>query len=239
MQQSEFLSICEIGNITLVGSFIRGSNYSFLVEVSSNSGQKSLKAVYKPLAGEYPLWDFAPETLAHREMAAYLVSEALGWGFVPPTIYREDAPYGAGSLQLFIEHDALRHYFNLNEEIKLALPRVVLFDILINNADRKGGHFLWGKDGRLWLIDHGICFHTEWKLRTVAWELAGLPLPQPLRKEMKDFIAKLNGELAEEIRLHLSTEEILALKARTQWLSRIQRFPYPPKQGIPYPFPII
>ena len=160
------------GSLELKGQFMLGSNYTFLVNVQHN-GQE-LQAVYKPSRGEQPLWDFPDHTLAHREVAAYLVSEALGWNFVPFTALREDGPYGPGSIQQFIEYDPDYHYFNFSEEDKARLEPVMLFDLLCNNADRKGSHVIIEKETRkLWLIDHGLCFHEEDKLRTVIWDYAG------------------------------------------------------------------
>jgi streptogramin lyase len=120
--------------------------------------------------------DFPRASLARREVAAYLVSEALGWRLVPPTVYRKDGPIGSGSLQLFIEHDPGYHYFTFSDADRQRLHPVAIFDLLINNADRKGSHLLLDPDGHLWLIDHGLCFHREDKLRTVIWDFAGEPI---------------------------------------------------------------
>ena len=145
------------------------------------AGQE-LPAVYKPIRGEQPLWDFPDNTLARREVAAYLVSEALGFHFVPYTTLREDGPfYGEGSLQQYIEYDPEYHYFSFSQEDKERLRPVAFFDLLVNNADRKGSHVLIEKDtDKLWVIDHGICFHEEDKLRTVIWDFAGKPIPGEL-----------------------------------------------------------
>ena len=226
------------GKLHFLGELLRGSNSSFLVSIDA-SNTAPMMAVYKPAAGENPLWDFPPYTLAHREVAAFLVSQALGWELVPPTVYRLDAPLGEGSLQLFIPHDPQRHYFNLTETEKAILPQVVLFDLLINNADRKGGHFLIDENNHLWLIDHGICFHKEWKLRTVVWELSGQPIPISLRKAIGSLLPMLSEDLGEQLSLHLSAEELQSLAQRAKWLRRLRRFPFPPKHTIFYPFPLI
>ena len=149
-----------------------GSNYTFLVDVHYQD--TTVQAVYKPSKGEQPLWDFPESTLALREVAAYLVSECLGFQFVPFTTLRNEGPYGAGSIQQYIEYDPEYHYFNFSDEDKQHLKPVVLFDLLVNNADRKGGHVFF-EDGtrKLFAIDHGICFHEEDKLRTVLWDFGG------------------------------------------------------------------
>ncbi len=216
---------------------MRGYNYTFLIQIEHQDG--SFKAVYKPQEGEQPLWDFPDDTLAHREASAYLISEALGWGFVPPTVFREDGPFGPGSLQYFIEHNPNYHYFNLREQDFQRLPPVVLFDLLINNADRKGSHMIFGPEGELWLIDHGLCFNVDEKLRTVIWDFAGQPIPQNLRDDLVKFLDVLesNSELVRALGEHLSSNEINALKARAQRLIEIDEFPYPPQDRRAYPFP--
>ena len=146
------------GDLELKGQFTLGSNYTFLVDVHHQN--KTVQAVYKPTQGEQPLWDFPENTLAGREVAAYLVSECLDFHLVPFTMLRNDGPYGAGSLQQFIEYDPEYHYFNFTEEDRQLLKPVVVFDMLCNNADRKGGHVFFEEDThKLFAIDHGICFH--------------------------------------------------------------------------------
>jgi uncharacterized repeat protein (TIGR03843 family) len=172
LQFDKILNHLRKGEIKLEGKFVHGSNYTFLVKIHPEEDEPFL-AVYKPVEGERILWDFPDNTLAHREVATFLVSEALGWQLVPPTVFREDAPFGSGSVQLFVEHDPNIHYFNFrNTEIQTLRP-VVLFDLLINNADRKGGHVILGKDNHIWLIDHGLSFNVDEKLRTVIWDFAG------------------------------------------------------------------
>ncbi len=204
-----------------------GSNYTFLVEVQ-HAGE-ILKAVYKPTRGERPLWDFPAATLARREVAAYLVSEALGWRLVPPTVYRRQGPIGPGSLQLFIDHDPDYHYFNFREEDRQRLRIVALFDSLVNNADRKGSHILIDPDNRMWLIDHGICFHVEDKLRTVIWDFAGERLPDAFCAELRAFRQKLEpgSDLVNALKPYLSPEEIQALAARASRLLASGQFPNP------------
>ena len=239
MVAPSILSILQAGHITLTGKFTRGFNYTFLASVEYQGAV--IQAVYKPQEGEQPLWDFPDDTLAHREVAAYLVSEALGWKFVPETIYRREAPFGAGSLQRFIAHNPDYHYFNLQAEDLSRLRPVALFDILVNNADRKGSHLLFDESHNLWLIDHGLCFHVEEKLRTVIWDFAGEPIPEDLRADLKRFLAALqtpSGELA-ALKDHLSPNEITTLAARAANLITRETYPYPPQRRRAFPYPPI
>ena len=231
------IELLERGDITVKGKFLWGSNYTFLVDVIRND--QIVKGVYKPTRGERPLCDFPAASLAHREVAAYLVSEALGWKFVPETVYRRRGPVGAGSLQRFIEHDPDNHYFNFDAEERQRLRPVVLFDLLINNADRKGGHVILDGDGKLWLIDHGICFHVEDKLRTVIWDFAGEPIPGELLQALERFLPQLelDAPLAKVLSAHLSRGEIKALAARTASLLDECIFPNPDPDRRPYPWP--
>jgi uncharacterized repeat protein (TIGR03843 family) len=221
------LTALKDGELTVKGEFLWGSNYTFLAEISHEN--LTLQAVYKPTRGERPLWDFPAATLARREVAAYLVGEALGWRLVPPTVYCRKGPIGPGSVQLFIEHDPEYHYFNFREDDKQRLKPVVLFDVLINNADRKGSHILLGPDDHLWLIDHGICFHVEDKLRTVVWDFAGEPIPPELCGEVSQFINKLQGPtpLVEELGKYLNEDEVRAIADRADRLIASGHFPNP------------
>lgn len=225
------------GEIELQGQFVLGFNYTFLVKVNGDHG--NCQAVYKPTRGEQPLWDFPPQTLARREKAAWLVSESLGWKLVPPTVLREAGPIGGGSLQLFIEHDPQLHYFNFKKDVQPQLRRAALFDLIINNADRKGGHMLQDVSGKIWLIDHGLCFHPEEKLRTVIWDFAGEAIPGELIKDMEPFLRSLQEqEVARHLLAeHLSQEEITAMVARCQVLLEKGKYPLPPadRRVIPYP----
>src|SRR5215510_8726827 len=153
-------SALQCGDYTLKGQFVLGSNYTFLVEVNHEGA--TYPAVYKPSRGEQPLWDFPENTLALREVAAYLVSEALGFHIVPFTTLRDDGPYCAGSLQQYIDYDPEYHYVNFTDKDRQRLKTVVLFDLLCNNADRKGSHVFFENGSRkLYAIDHGICFHEN------------------------------------------------------------------------------
>jgi uncharacterized repeat protein (TIGR03843 family) len=231
------LTLLQEGEMEIQGRFVSSSNYTFYVLVSRGS-QKTF-TVYKPIRGERPLWDFPEETLALREVGAFLVSEALGWGIVPPTIYRSDGPYGAGSLQLYIQAEPEVHYFNLSEADRPALRQVALFDLLINNADRKGGHLLKDLSGKLWVIDHGICFHAEPKLRTVIWDFAGEAIPDTLLDDVAQFHARLTSEpdLKTAINSLLSPLEVAALRRRaaTVLAQRCYPAPTPGERNFPWP----
>lgn len=218
------------GEIELKGQFLLGSNYTFLVNV--RHADALLPAVYKPTRGEQPLWDFEDDTLALRETAAYLVSEALGFGFVPYTTLRADGPFGAGSLQQYIEYDPNHHYFNFTDAEKDPLKPVALFDLLCNNADRKGSHVFFDAARKLWAIDHGLCFHVEDKLRTVIWDFAGQPIPGPLLPPL----SRLSAVRADLTPL-LSPDEIAALEFRAGRLLASRRFPVPPEDRRAFPYP--
>lgn len=232
------LETLSTGEIDVSGQFAWGSNYTFLADVSSQSGR--LRAVYKPAEGEQPLWDFPLKSLARREVAAYLVSEALGWELVPPTILREDGPGGGGSLQLYLQGAPQRHYFTFEPHERQRLRPVALFDLLVNNADRKGGHVLLSQDGHIWLIDHGVCFHQVYKLRTVVWDFAGEPVSADLLVATEQFRIQLDGRgpLRSQLSPLLSTAEIEALIGRTDHVLAEKRFPVPGPDR-PYPWPLV
>ncbi len=233
------VNVLQNGEITIKGEFVWGSNYTFLAEVCRD--RDKLMSVYKPSKGERPLWDFPAASLARREAAAFVVSEALGWRLVPPTVYRKQAPIGPGSLQLFIEHDPELHYFTMDEADKQLLRPVVLFDVLINNADRKGSHLLFDDQHHLWLIDHGICFHAEDKLRTVIWDFAGQAIPEELCADVQRFLHKLQPEelVAKQLQLLLTQREIRALIARTEHVLSVGHFPEPDPDQRSFPWPLI
>lgn len=213
-----------------------GSNYAYLVPVTDD--ERTLLAVYKPQRGERPLWDFPDGTLCQREVAAFLVSEALGWQIVPPTVLRA-GPYGLGSVQFYIDHDPEVNYFSpFPAECRDQLQRVAAFDYIINNADRKGGHCLQDRQGHLWGIDHGISFHRAPKLRTVIWEYAGEPLPEQIAQDLVRLCETLSqpGLLVQALNELLSEQEVLAFRKRVERLSDARVFPQP-GPGPNYPWP--
>jgi uncharacterized repeat protein (TIGR03843 family) len=233
---NELLSLAfQQGELKLKGQFMLGSNYTFLVDVHYEN--KIYPAVYKPSRGEQPLWDFPENTLALREVTAYLVSEALGFHFVPFTTLSTNGPHGPGSLQQYIEYDPEYHYFNFSEEDKAKLKPVVLFDLLVNNADRKGSHvFFDANSHKLWAIDHGICFHEYDKLRTVIWDFAGQPIPGELCATL-DVLLSRNSSLLTDLQPYLNPIEISALTARAKRLLAAKVFPRLPRDRRVYPYP--
>jgi uncharacterized repeat protein (TIGR03843 family) len=224
------------GDLELLGRIPWASNATLLARVRHRELQGL--AVYKPVRGERPLWDFPSGTLYRREVAAYLVSEQLGWGLVPPTLVRE-GPLGMGSLQLYVDADAQVTAFELLADGNAALPRIAAFDVAINNADRKAGHCLLGEDQRVWAIDHGVCFHEEPKLRTVLWDLAGRPLEPADVADLEALAAAATGgELGERLAELLAAGEIAALAQRARRLARAGRLPAP-GSGRAYPWPLV
>ncbi|MFN8474326.1 MAG: SCO1664 family protein [Anaerolineae bacterium] len=231
----QVLETLESGKIEEQGMLPWSSNYTFLVTVSA--GDLALPAVYKPRRGERPLWDFPQGTLCLRERAAYLVSAALGWLIVPPTVLRS-GPRGFGSLQFYVDCDQEEHYFTFRDTCQPEAQRIALFDIVVNNADRKAGHMLRGYDGRIWAIDHGIAFHTDPKLRTVIWDFAGQPVPDDLLDDLERLQAMLkpSAPLREELGQLLSNAEMNALERRLKRLLADRFFPDPgPGRHIPWP----
>ncbi len=225
--------------IELRALFRRSSNYTFLVELCDEASPAStLMAVYKPADGESPLWDFPAGTLYRREVAAYLLSKHLGWPRVPPTVVRDDAPHGVGALQLYIEAQPDRHYLVSEGEPADLWIEVALFDVLVNNADRKSGHCLTDAGGLIWMIDHGLTFHTDPKLRTVIWDFAGRRLPRRLRRDLERARESLtSGSLLECLTGLLSRRELIMLRRRLEAMLRPGwELPHPTSAwSIPWP----
>jgi len=225
------------GDIEPLGRIPWASNATLLARVCQDD--LAGLAIYKPMRGERPLWDFPPG-LYRREVAAYLVSEALGWGLVPPTVTRDAGPFGRGSLQLFVDsHDGVTA-FELLERQHPAMPLVAAFDVIVNNADRKGGHTLAGTNGQVWAIDHGVCFNAEPKLRTVIWEFAGQRLPDGLGADLVRLAGELDGAgtLATALAGLLDADEIAALAGRVAILADDGVYPEPTSPH-PYPWPLV
>ena len=246
MSPNDTFTALQKGEITLRGEFMWGSNYTYLAQLE-HAGE-ILIAVYKPTKGVRPLWDFPSPSLARREVAAYLISEALQWELVPPSAYRKDAPLGPGSVQLYIDHDPEYHYFNFTPEDRQRLRPTVVFDLLANNADRKGSHILVDTNHHMWLIDHGICFHIDEKLRTVIWDYAGEEIPAQLLadvKRLRDKLLPLNkqhpefesSDLVRELGKYLNGEEIAALIQRANRILENGCYPNPDLSRRQYPWP--
>ncbi|MBJ7464642.1 MAG: SCO1664 family protein [Mycolicibacterium sp.] len=264
------------GDLTVIGRIRSASNATFLCE--AQVGEQQVHCVYKPVAGEAPLWDFPDGTLAGRERGAYLVSAALGWDVVPHTIIRE-GPAGPGMVQRWVDqpgdaltdgeelHDAdesasgpdlvdllpagdvppgylaiLQAYDYAGDPVTLVhadddrLRRMAIFDVLINNADRKGGHILAGVDGSVRGVDHGVSLHAEDKLRTVLWGWAGKPVDDDSLAAIATLREKLNGELAAHLAEHITAGEVAALRARVVGLLDHPVMPTPDRhRPIPWP----
>ena len=270
-KNSDLPDDCEVlwrGELTVIGRIRSASNATFLCE--AHLGELQAHCVYKPVAGEAPLWDFPDGTLAGRELAAYLVSSALGWNIVPYTIIR-DGPAGNGMLQLWVDQPGdevgdepepgpdlvdllpaghipagylpvLRAYDYAGGEVTLVhaddirLRRMAVFDILINNADRKGGHVLTGVDGHVYGVDHGVSLHVEDKLRTVLWGWAGKPVDDETLEAVARLGERLRGDLGEDLREHITGREVDALRRRTVGLLDNPVMPTPDRRRpIPWP----
>jgi len=213
------------------------SNYTFLARLGPHP-PAGLHVVYKPARGESPLWDFAAGSLYKREVAAYRLSAKLGWPRIPPTVVRRKAPHGPGMVQLFIDADR-RHFLGEQSKFRDTWLRVALFDVITNNADRKSGHCLFDGQDHVWVIDHGLTFHTEQKLRTVIWDFAGQPLPGDLCGDVEAVLADLmrHGELSASLEALLDQDEIEFLRRRLKGvLDPAWRFPEPTSAwSIPWP----
>ncbi len=235
-REGEALGILESGGV-LAGQLVPwSSNGTFFVHLDAGEG-RHLRAIYKPRRGERPLHDFPSGTLYKREYAAYLVSRSLGWPRIPATVVR-DGPYGVGSVQLYIESDPNVTYFDLAKERGGDMLPLAVFDLLANNADRKGGHCILGADDTVWSIDHGLTFHHVFKLRTVMLEFWGAEVPGPLVDDLAALKDRLRspGELADGLRELLSGLEYDALIERIDAILRDPLIPeLHPGRNVPWP----
>lgn len=222
------------GDIEVLGAMPWSSNGAFLVRV--RCGEHHLPAVYKPERGERPLWDF-PGGLWKREIASSMLSDHLGLGLVPPTVQRDDAPAGVGSLQAFVPARFEEHYFTLRErpELRHTLQRLCAFDLVANSADRKGGHCLLDVDDHVWAIDNGLTFHAEFKVRTVIWDFAGEPVPDDVLRALD---AMLGAALPPELTALLDRHERDALRDRAGAVLASGRFPHD-HSGRRIPWPLV
>ncbi len=264
----DVLDLLRDGVLAVEGRLVAASNVTLLGEVS-RAGQRR-RCVYKPIAGEAPLWDFPDGTLAGREVAAYLVSEAAGWHVVPPTVMRADGPLGAGMCQAWIDQPrasaplvdvvapdrvgpgslpVLRAVDDDGAPVVLAhaddkaLRRLALFDVVVNNADRKGGHVLVAGPDRpaemsaVLGVDHGVTFHTDPKLRTVLWGWAGTRLDAAEVERLRELAGLLAGELGQALDAYLTRDEIDATARRVHALLDAGALPVPHGR-MPVPWPV-
>jgi uncharacterized repeat protein (TIGR03843 family) len=262
LPEDEALELLRHGTMELEGRLMDASNATMRAVITH--GSTVARCVYKPVSGERPLWDFPDGTLAGREYSAWLLSEATGWQIVPPTVLR-GGPLGPGMCQLWIDDelqsDELLLGFVPSKEVPKTwrrilsardergrpfvlahaddprLARLAVFDAVANNADRKGGHVIETVDGQVHGVDHGICFHTEDKLRTVLWGWAGRPLPDEAVEVLEKLRAQYAAGLAESLSDHLTPAEVAMVSVRTSALLQHRRFPGPDedRHAIPWP----
>lgn len=227
------LALLRTGEIDIEGRMPYSSNGTFLVRITQDGAEEL--AIYKPVRGERPLWDF-PSGLARREVAAYELSAALDWDVVPPTVLR-DGPVGEGSVQRFVDADFSEHYFTLREDEAHddAFRRLCAFDLVANSADRKGGHCLIDADRHIWAIDNGLSFHQEFKVRTVIWDYAGERLPDDLAADLQALIDRGLPDTLAEL---LDPFERDAVLTRAGALLRRGAFPHD-HTGHRYPWPLV
>lgn len=229
-----YVEVLACGDVELIGRMQWSSNATFLVALTLDG--EGCHAIYKPHRGERPLWDF-PGGLYKREAAAWVVSEAIGWHLVPETLVRPDAPLGEGSLQRFVWGDQEEHYFTILDDPAHhdRLRQLAMFDIVVNNTDRKAGHCLLGDDGLVWAIDNGLCFHIEPKLRTVIWDFAGDRIDDAWRDDLR----RLAAEPPESLHHLLSPREVAIALRRASVLAERGELPNPDPSRRPYPWPLV
>jgi uncharacterized repeat protein (TIGR03843 family) len=261
LAESEALDLLTHGRIDIEGRLVDASNTTLRAEITLDGVTR--RCVYKPVRGERPLWDFPDGTLAGREVSAFLVSQATGWDVVPPTILR-DGPLGPGALQLWIDEPATAESligfvpaydvpagwlpvanardddgdaYALAHADDPRLARLAIFDAVINNADRKGGHVLYPATGTIHGVDHGVSFHVENKLRTVLWGWTGKPLPADACEELTALASRLESDLGDALEDHLTVSEVQHVALRLKRLLRAGRFPRPPRDWPAIPWP--
>ncbi len=229
------LHLLERGELSIEGRLVDASNATLYCAITADG--LTAACVYKPVAGERPLWDFPDGTLAEREVAAYAVSAASGWGIVPPTVYRV-GPAGPGMVQLWIDTDEDADLVALiRGRGSDAIRHVTVFDAVINNADRKGGHLLPATGGHVYGVDHGVSFHTEDKLRTVLWQWAGRTLADEAQEVLRRLRRDLDGRLGETLSDLLTTAEVRRTRARVDRLLSTRRHPEPSDDWPAVPWP--
>ncbi len=228
----------ERGELTVVGQLVDASNGSLLCTLDGLGVDPGPYVIYKPRAGERPLWDFPTGTLSRREVAAFVVSDSLGWPIVPPTVWR-DGPFGPGMVQEWVDVDTEADLVELVQSDRADLRRIAVFDAVINNGDRKGGHLLPTHAGHIWGIDHGVTFAVEDKLRTVLWQWRGHPIPTRLLTDLERWQTAWNAAAgpAERMSGYLSEEEVETVEARVRALLRTRTHPQPSPDWPAIPWP--
>jgi uncharacterized repeat protein (TIGR03843 family) len=228
------LELLRNGELSVRGRLVDASNATLYCEIGR--GELTATCVYKPVRGERPLWDFPDGTLAGREVAAYLVSEATGWNIVPPTVLR-DGPFGEGMVQLWVHGDPTVDLGELVRRDDPALRRMSVYDVVVNNADRKGGHLIPMPDGHIYGVDHGVTFHPQNKLRTVLWGWSGERLTADARQTLAALAERLAGDLGETLAELLTAREVAATDRRVRRLLSTGRHPQPSGDWPPVPWP--
>jgi uncharacterized repeat protein (TIGR03843 family) len=238
ISEESAIELLTSGELTVAGRLAEASNATLYCMV--NDGSREVACVYKPVAGERPLWDFPHGTLAGRELSAYIVSRASGWDIVPPTVYR-DGPFGPGMCQLWIDSDPSVDLVALARSgSNKKLRAMAVFDAVINNADRKIGHLLPAPDGHLYGCDHGVCFAEEYKLRTVLWQWRGTSLTKADIQALTHLKEQLSdGDLPAELGQWLTADEVEATRIRVELLVEHKVHPYPPDDWPAVPWPPI
>ncbi len=231
---AEFVELLTHGEMTIEGRLVDASNTTLYCAIELNGVEAA--CVYKPVAGERPLWDFPDGTLAGREVGAYLVSAASGWDLVPPTVLRE-GPLGPGACQLWLDIDEDVDIVALVQSDNPVLRKMAVFDAVINNADRKGGHILPMPGGHIYGVDHGICFSTDDKLRTVLWGWRGTPLADEALETLTRLRTEIAGELGDKLRTLITPREVAATRRRIERLLRFGVYPQPSDDWPAIPWP--
>ncbi|HET6530835.1 MAG TPA: SCO1664 family protein [Actinoplanes sp.] len=261
LAEHDAIELLAHGRMELEGRLVDASNTTLRAEITLDGLTR--RCVYKPVRGERPLWDFPDGTLAGREVSAFLVSQATGWGLVPPTVLR-DGPLGVGACQLWIDEpgdaealigfvpayqvpagwlavasarDEVGDAYALAHADDPRLSRLAVLDAVINNADRKGGHVLYAPGGHIYGVDHGVTFHVDNKLRTVLWGWTGRPIPPDSLETLATLGEALDGALGAALEEHLTIAEVQHLRLRVKRLRRAGRFPKPPQDWPAVPWP--
>jgi hypothetical protein len=234
LEDDAALDLLREGTMDIQGRLVEASNTTLFAALTLDGAEAA--CIYKPIRGERPLWDFPDGTLAHREVAAYLVSQATGWRVVPPTVLRE-GPLGPGMCQLWIDVDEGVDLVELIHSDNPQLQRMAVFDAVVNNADRKGGHLLPTEDGHIFGVDHGVCFAVTNKLRTILWDWRGDPLPDDAVGVLHELRAGLSDALGDQLCELLTPAEVAATGRRIDRLLRTGRFPQPSRQWPAIPWP--
>ncbi|HEY8532893.1 MAG TPA: SCO1664 family protein [Micromonospora sp.] len=263
LDEADALQVLQHGELELEGRLANASNTTLRAVLTLDG--VTARCVYKPIRGERPLWDFPDGTLAGREVAAYLVSQAAGWQVVPPTVLR-DGPFGPGACQLWIDEPATAEplvgfvpaaelpdswfpiaaaqgddgrAYALAHADDPRLARIAVFDAVVNNADRKGGHLVRGPDERVYGVDHGVCFHVDEKLRTVLWGWIRRPLPEEETERLRRLVSLLEGDLGERLSAHVTVAEVRQVGVRVRRLLETGVFPEPSPTWPAVPWPPI